>query len=37
MKTLNLNTAKKSKGKLVFVSFTNTKRAQWSNYRRYAS
>jgi hypothetical protein len=37
MKTLHVNTAKENKGKLIFISFTNTKRAQWSKYRRYAS
>jgi len=37
MTTLNQNSETKNKGKLIFVSFKNTKRSQWSKYRRYAS
>ena len=36
MTTLKLNSATENKPKLIFVSFTNTKRSQWSKYRRYA-
>lgn len=35
MTTLNLNLATENKPKLIFVSFTNTKRSQWSRFRRY--
>lgn len=35
MTTLNLSTATENKSKTLFVTFTNTKRLQWSKYRRY--
>ncbi len=35
MTTLNINTATESKPKALFVTFTNTKRLQWSKFRRY--
>lgn len=35
MTTLNLNVATENKPKILFVSFTNSKRMQWSKYRRY--
>lgn len=34
MTTLNLN-LQENKKKVVFGNFTNTKRLQWSAYRRY--
>ena len=36
MTTLNTNSTTENKSKLIFVSFSNTKRSQWSKYRRYA-
>jgi hypothetical protein len=35
MKTLNANLGQENKKKVVFVSFTNTKRLQWDGFRRY--
>jgi len=35
MTTLNQNKAAEKKSNLVFVNFSNTKRSQWGNYRRY--
>ena len=35
MTTLNLNLATENKPKVLFVNFTNSKRLQWSKYRRY--
>lgn len=37
MKTINTNSTTENKSKLIFVSFANTKRTQWSKHRRYAS
>ena len=37
MKIKNTNSATENKPKLIFVSFTNTKRTLWANHRRYAS
>jgi hypothetical protein len=37
MTTLNQNSATENKPKLIFVSFKNSKRTQWSKCRRYAS
>jgi len=36
MTTLIQNSETKNKGKLIPVSFKNTKRTEWSKYRRYA-
>jgi len=36
MTTLNPNSETNNKGKLISLSFKNTKRTQWSKYRRYA-
>jgi len=36
MTTLNQKTATENKPKLMFVNFSNTKRSQWSKFRRYA-
>jgi len=35
MTTLNLNLPQENKKRVVFVNFTNTKRLQWSKFRRY--
>lgn len=35
MTTLNLNTGTENKQRTIFVNFANTKRLQWSSYRRY--
>ena len=35
MTTLNLNLPEENKKKALFVTFTNTKRLQWSKFRRY--
>lgn len=35
MTTLNLDLAQENKKKVLFVTFTNTKRLQWSKFRRY--
>ena len=35
MTTLNLNQPQENKKRTVFVNFTNTKRLQWSKYRRF--
>jgi len=35
MTTLKLNTATENKSKPIFVNFANTKRTQWSKFRRY--
>ena len=35
MTTLNLKVPQENKKKVVFVNFTNTKKLQWNNYRRY--
>ncbi len=37
MKTINTNSTTENKPKLIFVSFTNTKRSLWGKHRRYAS
>ena len=33
MNTLNLE--QENKKKVIFINFTNTKRLQWNNFRRY--
>ena len=35
MTTLNLNLPQENKKKVVFINFSNTKRLQWSKFRRY--
>ncbi len=35
MAVLNLNTQQENKKKILFVNYTNTKRLQWDNHRRY--
>jgi hypothetical protein len=35
MTTLDLNTATENRRNKLFVTFSNTKRLQWSKYRRY--
>jgi hypothetical protein len=35
MTTLNYNLPEETKKKVLFVTFTNTKRLQWSRFRRY--
>jgi hypothetical protein len=35
MTTLNINLPQENKKRVVFVNFENTKRFQWSHFRRY--
>ena len=35
MTTLNINLEQENRKKTVFVNFENTKRLQWSKFRRY--
>lgn len=35
MTTLNIDLPQENKKTIVFVNFTNTKRFQWSKFRRY--
>jgi hypothetical protein len=35
MSTLNLHLPEQNKKKVLFVNFSNTKRIQWSSFRRY--
>ena len=37
MSTLKINSTTENKPKLIMITFANTKRSQWSKYRRYAS
>ena len=36
MTTLNLNVPQENKKRVIYVNFTNTKRLQWNQFRRYA-
>ncbi len=35
MTTLDLSLPQENKKRILFVNFTNTKRLQWSKFRRY--